>query len=192
MTVTTERLFTVLSSFHPLSEAFREALSRELQIVSRPKNYFLIQGSTTPVTAFFMEKGFAVSYFFYENKKIVTSFYKAGAFIFSPKSFFAQLPTDEMTQLTIDSVLLGVSYASVTKLFETFPEANTLSRAITAHYHHESVQHITDFHTMNASDRYRKLLKNYPGIELNASQELIASFLNITPQSLSRIRKTRN
>ncbi len=41
-----------------------------------------------------------------------------------------------------------------------------------------------------AADKYREFVKRYPDLALYVPQQYIASYLKITPQSLSRIRKT--
>lgn len=43
--------------------------------------------------------------------------------------------------------------------------------------------------TLNAEQRYIKLIKNYPGIIQNVPIQYIASFLGMKPESLSRIRR---
>lgn len=50
-------------------------------------------------------------------------------------------------------------------------------------------QRLMDLQTKSAEERYLELLKRDPQLLQKASLKLIASYLNITPQSLSRIRK---
>lgn len=189
--INTEKFFQSLTTIHPLTRSFKEALSRELHIIAYPKNYFLVQMYSIAHYAYFLEKGFAVAYHFYEGKKIVTSFFKPYDIIFSPQSFFEQSQALENIQLTEDSALIRISYNSVHKLFDEFPVANLLARIITAQYYSKSQERHIDLHSLTAWQRYEKLLKNFPGIELHTSQELVASYLNITPQSLSRLKHDR-
>jgi|SRR5690606_1632815 len=190
--INTENLFQVLSAIHPLPRTFKEALSKELQIISYPKNHFLVQMFSVAHYAYFLENGFAVAYHFHDGKKIVTTFFKSFDIIFSPRSFFANTQAAENIQLTVDSDLISISSSSAHKLFDEFPVANFLARAITAEYHSKSQERHIDLHRMSTWERYEKLQNNFPRIELCASQELIASYLNITPQSLSRLKHDRN
>ena len=187
-----ERLIQVLSQIHELSTNFKEALKSELRAVSFPKGHYLVQSQSAAHHAFFLDKGFSVAFQYKRNKRVVTDFWQTGEIILSPKSFFEQAPTDEIIQLTTDSELLSLSYASAIKLSEKYPVANALARDITADYYARSEERIIDLHTLDSWDRYTKLLKMYPGIELHVSQELIASYLNITPQSLSRLKAEHN
>jgi CRP/FNR family transcriptional regulator, anaerobic regulatory protein len=188
----TERLFRVLSRTRPFSLECKEALHRELKLVAYPRGHYLVQAQTAAHHAYFLETGFAVSFRYQRNKRVVTDIWEPGQIILSPKSFFEQLPTEEIIQLTTDGELLSISYASAIMLIEHFPAANFLARDITADYYARSEERILDLHTLDAWQRYRKLLHAYPGIEMNVAQELIASYLNITPQSLSRLKAEHN
>lgn len=184
----TDRLFEVLSAMHFLPADFKEALKTELKCVTFPKGHYLVQAHTPAHHSYFMESGFAVAYQYRQDRRIVTDFWQPGEIILSPKSFFRQVPTDEIIQLTTDSQLLTLSHHSANKLLGEYHVANLLARDITAEYLSKSQERIVDFHTLKAWERYTKLLKVYPGIELNVSQEFIASYLHITPQSLSRLK----
>jgi CRP/FNR family transcriptional regulator, anaerobic regulatory protein len=184
----TDQLFKILSEIHPLSHECKEAFLREVKSVKFPRGHYLVQAQTPAHHAYFLEKGFAVSYRYQRNKRVVTDFWESGQIILSPKSFFEQWASDEIIQLTTDGELLSVSYRSVVSLIEKFPVANALARDITADYYAKSEEHIVDLHTLDAWQRYLKVLDTYAGIEKHVSQELIASYLNITPQSLSRLK----
>ena len=184
----TDRLFQLLASLHPLSTELREALTKVLKPVSFPKGHYLVQAQTAAHHAWFLEKGFAVAFQYQGNKRLVTDFWQEGEIILSPKSFFEQWATDEIIQVTVESNLLSISYTAFRELTEDFPVVNYLARDVTAHYYARSEERIVDIHTMSTWDRYLKVLKTYAGIEQYVSQEVIASYLNITPQSLSRLK----
>lgn len=166
----------------------KEALQRVLRAVSFPKGHNLVQALTPAHHAYFLEKGFAVGFQYQRNKRVVTDFWQAGQIILSPHSFFEQSATDEIIQVTVDSQLLSLSHAAFKDLSEKFQTMNYLARDITADYYARCEQRIMDLHTMGTWERYLKLLQTYPGIEQFVSQEMIASYLNVTPQSLSRLK----
>jgi len=184
----TDSLFQALSRIHTLPKDFRDALDKEVRHVAYPKNHLLVQAHSFAYHAYFLEKGFAVSYQYRGNKKVVTAFWQPGDFVFVPKSFFEQTSSEEIIQLTIDSELHYVTFPIANMLFEHYPVANLFARSIVAQFHTNSVSRIADLHYRDPWQRYSKLVESYPGIELHASQDLIASYLNITPQSLSRLK----
>lgn len=187
-----QKLFEVLSAFHPLSPDFKEALGKECRPIFFPKGHHLLQAQTAAHHVFFLLSGFAVGFRYERTQRVVTNFWQPGEIVFSPKSFFDQSPQDDIFQLTVDSELLSLSHTSFVKLAEEFPVAGRLARDITANYYARSEERIVDMHTLDAWERYTKLLDAYAGIEMQVSQELIASYLNITPSSLSRLKAERH
>lgn len=173
---------------HPLPMNLREALQGALRSISFPKGHALVQALTAAHHAYFLQNGFAVAFRYQGNKRVVTHFWQAGEIILSPQSFFEQLPTDEIIQLTADSDLLALSFTAFQELSDEFPVMNHLVRDITAAYYARCEQRIIDLHTTSTWERYLKLLATYEHIEQYVSQEVIASYLNITPQSLSRLK----
>jgi CRP-like cAMP-binding protein len=69
------------------------------------------------------------------------------------------------------------------KVFEKWYRVKTQKSYDAAH------QKLIDSQTISAEERYLKLLNNAPDLVQRIPQHYIASYLNIKPQSLSRIRK---
>ncbi len=183
-------LVDVLNKMYPCSPQCKVLLDQAVSAVTQPKGYFLVHSDTISSYIYFLEKGCAVSYRYQKDKKIVTGFWKPGDIIISPKSFFSQCRSEELIQLTMNSQLKSLSWEVANDLFDKHQEANIYARIITANYLTRSEQLIADLHHLSAGERYQKLIRTYPGIEGHVSQDLISSYLNITPQSLSRVKKT--
>lgn len=188
----TESLFRILSEMHPLTEEFKARVEKDLFLLSRPKNHFLLQEFQFSRQAYFMLKGFALSFFFRKGTRVISSFWNKDSIIVSPKSFFEQTPAVENIQLLEDSELLCISYESVQNILNEYPViANFLSRAVVISHGHRNEKRIIEMVSLSAWERYRDLIKSYPDIEQKVSQEMIASYLGITPSSLSRMKKER-
>lgn len=183
-----ERLLNVLSEMRSLREDFVAALKRELSFISLPKAHFLVDGAAISQSAFFLEKGFVVGYTFYGNKRSVTAFWKEGEIIFSPPSFYAQVPSTEFIQLAEDSELLCIGREGVRRLWSEFAEADDLCRRIAAQYVERYRLQVLRLQNDSTRARYAQLTEAYPGIELRVSQELIASYLGISAPALSRLK----
>ncbi|MEJ0055986.1 MAG: Crp/Fnr family transcriptional regulator [Bacteroidota bacterium] len=173
------------------ARGLKKALEKELVALSFPKNYLLLEAPRTDGFAYFLNEGFAMSYTFVDGKKRVESFWKAGQIMISSKSFFEQVPSTESIQLMENSELLCISYAGVMRLFERWPEANSLYRHIMIQCFEQIQDRVHDLQQLTAEQRHQKLLETFPDIEQIISQDYIASYLGITPQSLSRIKRLR-
>ncbi len=186
-----EQLFNMLSAIHPLTADFKKELEKELVHLSLPKNHLLLEAPRISDHVFFLERGFAMGYSFVKGKRQIDSFWTTGQMIISVKSFFEQLPAKEFIQLIEQSEVLCISYASVLRLMDKFPESHFIWRGITNQYYEYCRDRIHEIQFMSAEERYLKLLGNYPGIEQFIPQDHIATYLGITPQSLSRIKRKR-
>jgi CRP-like cAMP-binding protein len=182
-------IFRELSAICPLSDEFRNALHSELSMLSLPKDHYLLQSPQVADQAYFIQQGFAFSFIFVEGVRKVEWFWKKNQVILSPRSFFEQKPSREFIQLAGESELLCISHRSLEKLLDGHSEARYIQRVIMNKYFEISRQRIRDLNQLNAYERFRKLLAHYPSIEQMISQESIASYLGITPQSLSRLKR---
>ncbi|AYB32013.1 Crp/Fnr family transcriptional regulator [Chryseolinea soli] len=185
----TERLFELLNRIYPVSEEFRNAIERELIQLSFPKNHVLLEPPNVAGHSYFINSGFAISYTYFEGKKDITWLWPAGGIMVAGKSLFEQVASREFIQLVEPSELLCMSYHSLLKLFEAYPETNILYRAVLHQYFEQSQARIEDMKNLSAIQNYRKLINGFPGIEQVLSQEQISSYLGIAPQSLSRMKK---
>lgn len=184
-----EGLFGLLSTIHPLSPTVREAIEKELAALSLPKDYLLLEAPRVADHAYYLSTGFALTFSYINGEKQIDAFWKAGQIMFSARSLFEQIPSTENIQLVQQSDLLCISYKSIMNLFDTFPEVNFIYRVVMNQYYENLRERVRDLQLLSAVDRYKKLLNDFRGIEQIIPQEYIASYLGITPQSLSRIRR---
>ena len=161
----TDRLFNVMSAIHPLSNAFKAAIEKELTLLSLPKNYILLEAPEIAGQACFLDAGFAMSYIYMEGKKQIEGFWISGQVIISTRSFFEQVPSQEFIQLVESSEILCISYAGVIRLFDAFPEAHFIYRVIMNQYYERSRERIREMQHLNALERYERLLDTFPSIE---------------------------
>lgn len=183
------RLFEVLSALHPLSDKFKRALENEITTLSLPKNYLLLEAPAVASYAYFLNNGFAMAYTFVKGQKKVADFWEPYQIIVPFKSFFEQTHSTEFVQLMSQSDVLFLSHTSQLMLLKNFPEVNILCRKIMHLYYEDCRSRLQDIQWMTTSERYLKLRHQFQGIEQVISQEDIASYLGIAPQSLSRIKK---
>lgn len=185
----TEKLFSVLSSIHPISLEFKNAIERIITPLSLPQYHLLLEATKIAECAYFIDEGFAMSYTFVKGKKQVDCFWNSGHIMVSARSFFEKVPSQEFIQLRTPSELLCVNYDSVLNLFQTFPEANFIYRVIMNQYYEHSRERTRDLQHLTAVERYEKLIRYFPDVEQHVTQKHIASYLGIAPQSFSRIKR---
>jgi CRP-like cAMP-binding protein len=104
-------------------------------------------------------------------------------------SFVDQKPANESIQLLEDSELYAIEYQDLQSLLQkhhTF--ALWYIKLVEQYYVSQIEDRIADLQFLNAKERYEKLLGQFPTISNRVSLGYIASYLNITQETLSRIR----
>ena len=87
-----------------------------------------------------------------------------------------------------DSELILWAKADFEKLLNDIPGLKKFSDDLLAKSHNTSVNRIHVALTSNAEERYKDFIKKYPNIASRVPLHMIASYLGITPVTLSRIR----
>lgn len=105
------------------------------------------------------------------------------------ESFTKQKQTNNNIDALEDSELLLMSFKSWTDLSLKVPTWEFYFREILAEENHAAITRISDFVSASAEERYLHFLALYPDLFQRVPLYQIASYLGVTPQSLSRIRK---
>ena len=91
-----------------------------------------------------------------------------------------------------DSNLLLFDAASLRRQVESIPAAAAAFRSGLQRAGAAKEQQIVNALSMSAEDRYEEFLKKYPSIAQRVPQFMLASYLGVSPETLSRIRKSRS
>lgn len=105
------------------------------------------------------------------------------------ESFRKQEPSIYNIQALEKTELLQISFHSFQKMLEQVPILERYFRIILESYLGALQKRIIYTHIYNAEQRYLDFLQNYPNIAARIPQYLIASYLGISAEFLSRIRK---
>jgi CRP-like cAMP-binding protein len=134
-------------------------------------------------------KGSAGILLWKENSTICLDLCYENEFFGDYMSFLTQQPTDLFTLAIEPTELLSISYADLNKLYDNSSIGVNIGRiASESLFIHKQTQQI-DLLLLTAEERYLKLLNRQPEIIRRTPQKYIASYLGITPESFSRIRK---
>jgi CRP-like cAMP-binding protein len=182
------QLFQYFKTYNLLSkEAENEIfkISSELKI---KKNNILQSIGHTCKTIYFIKKGVARIYYFKEDIDITESFAFENNIIVRAESLFTNKPSKKGIQLLEDSELILIDAIQLFKLYDQFPEIERLFRLIFEAAYVDTVNRIEGIQFHTAEERYSILLKESSDIVKRVPLKHIASYLGITPVSLSRIR----
>jgi CRP-like cAMP-binding protein len=110
-------------------------------------------------------------------------------------SDFITLYTDKKSIVSIESLthskILIIKNENVESFYKQFPQFETFQRKNFEKRTATLQKRILSLLTLTAAEKYNQFIKDYSVFEKTIPNYQIASYLGITPQSLSRIRKER-
>ena len=104
-------------------------------------------------------------------------------------SFLSGRPATDNIDALKDTEVLLLERSAREELLNACPKMEKFFRILIEANHVATNQRIVDSLSTTAEERYQKFIKTYPELFEQIPQNQIASYLGITPQSLSRIRK---
>ncbi len=136
----------------------------------------------------FLESGL-LRFFIWKDGETVTKFFTEAPYMFtSQRSFNQREPARENIEALEDSLVWEIRYEDHKALLQ-LGIWNELAAKVTQEVQFFTENILEDLQNETAENRYRSLLKNRPQLLQRVPLKHLASYLGITQQSLSRIRK---
>lgn len=106
-------------------------------------------------------------------------------------SFLSNTPTKYNIDCLEDTEVLQITKPNLELLYESVPKMERHFRIIVQNAFIAATSRVASTLTSSAVERYDEFIEKYPHIEQRVPNHQIASYLGITPQSLSRLRAQR-
>lgn len=138
----------------------------------------------------FVDEGILREYIIGGDAEEVTKhFIRKSQFAVALESFYDNKPSDLGIEAVTQSVILSIQRSTWNKLYEEVPNLYILTKSLTESALLNKIKNKEFLHFGSAKDKYLEFINCYPDLAVNVPQQHIASYLHITPQSLSRIRR---
>jgi CRP-like cAMP-binding protein len=186
-----EALYKYINSFIDLTNVEFDSLSGILTSKKLRKKDHIAEEGKICQNLFFASEGY-VRFYHLDAKgtEITSDFYFAPSFITSYTSFITGVPSVVNVQAMTDMDVFEFSKRDLYDLYNKHPKIERLGRLIAEHVAITSEQHLFLLLNQTAETRYRTLLKNNPKYVNTIPLQYIASYLGITQETLSRMRKS--
>lgn len=172
-----------------LSENDWEIFSSKLIKRDFAKNAVIVKIGQKENYLSFIEKGIVRLCVPNDFDDITFDFGFAGNFISAYQYFLTQEPSTYQVEAISESVLWSVSYSDLQDIYATTATGNTIGRLTTEGLFITKSKREISFLTQSAEERYLSLIENDAHLLQSIPLKYLASYIGITPQALSRIRK---
>lgn len=152
-------------------------------------DFWVRQGSVCDQVAFVVSGKLRNFYIDDAGNEITCFFVTPDNFISAFTSFLTNTPTNENISALEDTELRVISKKDLEDLSVSVPKMQIFRRVIAENLFITMEKRIVMLQSQSAYERYEKMLKENPDIILSVPLQYTASFLGITPQHLSRLRK---
>ncbi|MBR2114731.1 MAG: Crp/Fnr family transcriptional regulator [Prevotella sp.] len=172
-------------------ETLREFCKREGEAVTYRKGDQLErEGDPARWFAFVTEGCFKyVTHGISDDREHITWFSFQGEFVVDYPTFLYGRPSQTTIEAMMPSRVIRVTGQQLEQFFDQSKETMILRAIIAEHILFQFRSRYLDLHCTTARERYEMLMQRCPGIVDHLALQDIASFLNVTPQTISKIRK---
>lgn len=136
----------------------------------------------------FINKGLVRMYFLVDGREKVIDFAREENYISDYYSFLTRTPATAYIQAMEDTELVDIGYHDLQMLYATIPEANIIGRIIAEKCFMMVCENNRAMMKEAIVERYNRLVDEQPWLMQRVPQYMIASYLGITPEALSRIK----
>lgn len=186
-----EAFFSFISQITRLDEDSKSALSKVLQRLELPKGYLLLRPGAVCHHFYFIEKGLTRTFYIKDGKDVTDWLSAENSIAVSIVSFITGQPDVRGIELLEPSLLWAVSRTDLDNLYTQYHDIERLGRLLVSSGLIQMQQRFDDLHFATAQQRYHKLMDTHPSIINRVPLGMIASYLGITQETLSRIRSQR-
>jgi CRP-like cAMP-binding protein len=173
---------------HIVSDDASEKLASILVYMELEKNEFLLREGDISELVYYVKSGILRQFYYKNGKELTEHFICEENIYISVDSFFYQKPAHTMIEALEPTILYGIPYKPLMLLIQDCREISFMYCRIMEMMLAGIQRKIFAFRFETANERYLRLLKERPDIVQRVPLIYIASYLLMSPETLSRVR----
>jgi len=186
--MTNEKIINSIKQMTGFTDSDLGSVLKHFETKSIKKKTKILEAGTTAKEVYFILNGCIRLFYEKDGEDISAYFFTEKMFAGAYDSFISQKPSRHSIETLEDCQVLAISYKALQELFIEFPKMNEFVRKVLEERFVSLHELFTSQILDSPEERYLNLLKERPDIIQRIPQHQIATFLGITPVSLSRIR----
>jgi CRP-like cAMP-binding protein len=165
------------------------ALEECLTVREIGKGGFLIRQGQVCSHVTFINEGLLRIFYTVDGKDAAIGFVGENEYISEYESFLTRKPATQNIDVLSDAVLIDLGYNDMQRLYKTYPSIQEFGRKIAEQLFIMLNQRNTSLLILSPEERYRYMIEKNAALLQLVPQYMLASFIGVTPEHLSRIRK---
>lgn len=163
---------------------FKECLTQE----TIGKNELILKENEVCHFLAFIQEGSFRFYTVKDGEERITAFFFSGDFVTNYRSFLTGKPSDHFIESLQDAVIYKINLLHLQQLYEKHKAIERLGRLIAEKLYLTVTYRLDAFMFESPKSRYDDLVKRNSKLLSEIPQYMIASYLGVKPETLSRIR----
>ncbi|EAY31893.1 Crp/Fnr family transcriptional regulator [Microscilla marina] len=172
-----------------LSDEVWEDFAQGWTLVTPAKNEYLTKVGETERYLYFVEDGVQRGFHLVNGEEVCVAFSFDHSYSGIVDSFLTQTPAKYYLQAISNSVLLRLSYHDLQGLYDRHKSVERWGRLICEDILIGKANREVAILSYTAEERYRRLMTQSPRCIQLIPQKYLASYLRMTPETFSRLRK---
>lgn len=182
------------NKFNAVTDISEEAMNELLSLLTfetYPKNTIIFSENQSINDMHFIFKGIIRIYYHKNDKLIIERFEKEGGFFGGSYDHLSKYPKVHNIESLEDLMVLKIKQEDIEMLFKKYHELEHLYRLLLEAFHYTYVDKLYILKAASSEERYRDFEKEYGDVMNRISLRNVASYLNMTPETVSRIRASQ-
>lgn len=183
-------LMAFMAQFGDMEPAHRDAIAKAIQVITPDRGTVLVRPGEVARLCYMIIRGCIRQYTQTEDgKELTTAIFTEGQAVVAFQSFKHGTPVQHYWACVEDCCLIVGDASNESEMYTQYPELEAMTRSMVEMEFGKQQQDFANFIATSPEERYLHLQATRPSVFQRLPQHQIASFLGITPESLSRIRK---
>ena len=172
-----------------LSNEAWQALEEKIVVKEFKNGEHVVKQGEVCNYVYFINKGFCRFYKTIDCKEISTGFIGENEYVSAYDSFLTRQPAFENLDVLEDTELLGLSYDDIHFLYDKYFVYQIFGRKMAEMLFIWITERSNNLILLKPEQRYQQILKKEAYLLQKIPQYMLASYIGVTPEHLSRIRK---
>jgi CRP-like cAMP-binding protein len=183
-----EMLRQYVSGYVALTKEEFAVVADRLVIRTIEKKQLLVKAGEVEEYLNFIVRGLARMYFYKNKTEVITNIAREGEIISSSSSFLSGTPSNYYVETLEPSTFLSISRQQLEQAYKESSSIERLGRLMTTHFVLQKEEWELECMRLDTKERFLRFVGNNPELLLRVPQKYLASYLNMKPETFSRLK----